>query len=367
MRTKILLTALFLSLSFFASGAKAQSQPKLVVRTCDGQVVGNGGVVLMGSVPVNTLLTKCFRIYNEGGQTLILGAPPVSTSGPFFVAAPPGTSTIIPTFSTDFTIGFNTDFPNSYGASVRILSNDPVYAAGFSFSVNATALGPGISVTAGGNSILNNGLYIFPSTTPGVSLSRLFTILNFGNTPLTISNFTLTTTGGLFVLETPPSTIAPASTGAFRIRLLSNTPGTYTGTVTFNTNIASLPTYHLNLQGTVGAPEIRVVSGDGINLTSGSLYTMPGTTTSIPVSRAFTVYNDGDAPLNISNPASLVSGTGFSLITQPPPQIPAHSSGTFRVRLLYSIAGTYTGAVTIQNDDPDENPFIIQLRGTITP
>jgi hypothetical protein len=368
MRTKTLLTAAFLSLLFFASGAKAQIQPKLVVRTSDGQPVGNGAIIELGSVPANTLLTKSFYIYNEGAQPLILGAPPVTTHSPFFIAVPPATSTINPAFNTGFTVGFNSNYPTSYGATVRILSNDPVYPAGFQFSVYATAVGPGLDVTVGGKSVLNNSLYALPNTSPGVSVSTLFTINNFGNAPLTITNFTLTTAGGLFILIAPPTTIAPASTGIFRIRLLSNTPGTYTGTVTFNSNAANLPTYRINLQGTVGAPEIRVVSGDGITLSSGSLYTMQSTTVSVPVSRAFTIYNDGIAPLHISNPAGLVTGAGFSEIgTYPAAEIAPNSSTIFRVRLLSGAAGTYNGLITIQNDDPDENPFTIQLRGTVTP
>jgi len=367
MRVKTLLTAI-LSLLFLVSGAKAQLQPKLVVRTSDGQVVGYGGIVQMGSVPANTLITKSFYIYNEGAQPLVLGAPPVHTYSPFYIAVPPSTSIINPAFNTGFTVGFNSNYPTSYGASVSILSNDPVYPAGFTFSVYATVSGPGIDVTVGGKSVLNNAVYLLPNTSPGASVSTLFTINNFGNAPLTIANFTLTTAGGLSILITPPTTIAPGSTGTFRIRLLSNTPGTYTGTVTFNTNVPTLPTCSINLKGVVGAPEIRVVSGDGITLSSGNLYTMQSTTVSVPVSRAFTIYNDGVAPLHITNPAGLVSGAGFSEIgTFPAGEIAPNSSTIFRVRLLSNTAGTYSGTITIQNDDPDENPFIIQIRGTVTP
>src|SRR6185369_5931615 len=102
MRVKTLLTAI-LSLLFLVSGAKAQLQPKLVVRTSDGQVVGYGGIVQMGSVPANTLITKSFYIYNEGAQPLVLGAPPVHTYSPFYIAVPPSTSIINPAFNTGFT------------------------------------------------------------------------------------------------------------------------------------------------------------------------------------------------------------------------------------------------------------------------
>lgn len=368
MRIRVILTAVLLSLAHFASSAEAQLQPKLVVRTSDGQAVGYGALIEMGSVSVNTLLTKSFVIYNEGAQPLVLGVPPVSTSSPFFIAAPPGTSTINPAFSTGFTVGFNANYPTRYGATVRIFSNDPVYPTGFQFSVYATSLGPGIDVSAEGTSALNNGLHILPSTVPGAPVSRLFTITNFGNTPLTISNFTLATAGGLYVLIWPQSPIAPGGSTIFRIRLLSNTPGTYTGAVTFSTNIANLPTYRISLQGTVGAPEIRVVSADGVTLTSGSLYIMPSTTVTVPTSRQFFTYNDGSAPLHLSNPGALVSGNGFSQIgTLPSAEIAPQGSTYFRVRLLSNGTGTYTGTVVIQNDDPDENPFTFQVRGTVTP
>jgi hypothetical protein len=369
---RILLVAVLLILSFLASGAKAQAQPKIVVRaTSDGVRITPGATVEMGSVPVSTLLTKTFRIYNEGTQTLVLSTPPITifSSSAFFVYSPPATSILPPGFSTDFTIGFSSSVPTNLTVTIGVHSNDPLYPAGFTFQLHAKAVGPYVGVNVNGQPVLNNSLYTFPSTTPGAAVGVPFTITNGGNAPLTISNFTLSASGGFSVLIWPQTTpIDPGNTTNFRIRLLSNTPGTYTGTVTFNTNVADIPTYRIDLRGTVGAPEIRVVSGDGITLTSGSLYTMQSTTVAMPVSRAFTIYNDGIAPLHISNPASLVSGTGFSEIGTPPAaEIAPNSSTTFRVRLLSNSAGTYNGAITIQNDDPDENPFIIQLRGTVTP
>lgn len=112
------------------------------------------------------------------------------------------------------------------------------------------------------------------------------------------------------------------------------------------------------------APQVRIVSGDGITVGNGSLYTFPSTTKSNPISRAFTIYNDGNATLTISNPSTLVSGAGWSLILEPPASIAPGSSGAFRVRLLSATAGTYSGSVTIQNNSAT-NPFSFSLRGTV--
>jgi len=72
----------------------------------------------------------------------------------------------------------------------------------------------------------------------------------------------------------------------------------------------------------------------------------------------------GDATLTISNPSTLVSGAGWSLIVEPPSSIAMGASGVFRVRLLSATAGTYTGSVTIQNNSAT-NPFSFSLRGTV--
>jgi hypothetical protein len=112
-------------------------------------------------------------------------------------------------------------------------------------------------------------------------------------------------------------------------------------------------------------PRIRIVSGDGVTITSGATYNFPSTPVNVNVPRGFTIFNDGNDVLNITNPAALVSGSAaFSENISAPASIAAGSSGAFRVRLLSATAGTFTATVTVQSNT---TTFTFTVRGTVTP
>ena len=91
----------------------------------------------------------------------------------------------------------------------------------------------------------------------------------------------------------------------------------------------------------------------------------PNTPVNVPDSRAFTIFNDGNATLTTSNVS--VSGEGFSLIVAVPASIPAGGNGVFRIRLLSSIAGAKTGQISFNTNDVVNNHYSFQLQGTVTP
>jgi hypothetical protein len=256
------------------------------------------------------------------------------------------------------------------GASVVAKAYDARGNSGTaSISVTVDNLQPRIRIVSGEGITISPGTtYVFPGTPAGDPLSRAFTIYNDGSAVLDILNpNSLVSGSGFSLILAPPAQIAPGSSGLFRVRLLSGTAGTYNGTVSVQNSDSTRNPFTFYVTGTVTpapAPKIRIVAGDGITVGNGSIYTFPSTPKSTPVSRAFTIYNDGDATLTISNPSTLVSGAGWSLILEPPATIAPGASGVFRVRLLSATAGTYSGSVTIQNNSPT-NPFSFSLRGTV--
>lgn len=351
--------------------ASTQQVPRIRVTDDGGTTLPHGSIYHFGTVLASQWVERTFRIWNDGNATLSLGGISGGGTGFSVIQSPP--SSISPGASGTFRISFTSAVAGDFSGQYSFSTNDPSRSY-YTLNVTASVPGPRMRVVAAGSMpVVNGGVYVYPNTPAGVSQGILFTIYNDGNQTLTISNFNLSAAGGFYLLADPPvpSSIAPGGSGSFRIRLLSNIPGQYTATVSFNNNDASKDPFSFQLRGTVvssgPAPEIRVVSGDGVTLSNGGLYTsFPSTTPGAPVSRAFTIYNDGDATLTISNPSSLVSGAGFSLIVVPPASIAAGSSGVFRVRLMSSSPGTYTGTVSIQSNDPDENPFTFQIRGTVT-
>jgi hypothetical protein len=114
------------------------------------------------------------------------------------------------------------------------------------------------------------------------------------------------------------------------------------------------------------APEIRVVRVGGGEVPDGGTYAFgPVPLANLPVSQEFRIHNDGTADLTISNPSSLVTGTGFSQIGNPPAAVVSPGgSTTFRVRFHVGQAGAFDGAVEILNNDADEGQYDVALSGS---
>jgi hypothetical protein len=119
-----------------------------------------------------------------------------------------------------------------------------------------------------------------------------------------------------------------------------------------------------------GAPEARLIQAwDGVAIADGASFTFPATPVAgLPISRLFKLCNDGTAPLDIVNPTGLVSGTGFTQIdVAPVTPVQPGACSQFRVRFHVAGAGSFSGAITLQNNDADENPYNVTLLGTATP
>ena len=346
-------------------------QPKIRIVSGDGVTITPGMTYTFPSTPATTPTSRAFTIYNDGADTLQIHNPNSLVSGTGFslIEFPP--SQIAPGSSGYFRVRLMANNAGTFNGTVSIQNSD-LTKNPFTFYVTGTVTpppAPKIRIVSGDGVTLSPGMtYTFPSTQATTSISRVFTIYNDGNAPLDILNPTSLVSGtGFSLIEFPQSQIAAGSSSYFRVRLMANNAGTFNGTVSVQNNDPTRNPFTFYVTGSVTpapAPVIRIVSGDGITVGNGSLYTFPSTPKSTPVSRAFTIYNDGPATLTISNPTALVSGTGWSLILEPPGTIAPGNSGVFRVRLLSATAGTYNGSVTIQNNSAT-NPFSFSLRGTV--
>ena len=84
----------------------------------------------------------------------------------------------------------------------------------------------------------------------------------------------------------------------------------------------------------------------------------------------YTIQNTGGAPLTLSGtPKVVVSGThasDFTVTTQPSSPVEGGFSTTFVVKFDPSAAGVRSAALSIANDDSDENPYNFSIQGTGT-
>ena len=104
------------------------------------------------------------------------------------------------------------------------------------------------------------------------------------------------------------------------------------------------------------------VSGPNISYTGTNPYDFGTVNAGSSLDHAFTVQNTGTATLNISGAS--VSGTGFSLQGTYPGAIVAGGSGDFTVRFSPASAGSYTGTLSVNSNDPDTPTLNIGLKGT---
>jgi hypothetical protein len=372
----LVLSALFLLASLFAATASAAGDIA-VIRDWDGVEISNGGWYPFGAGGPNVPDTRRFRIYNGGNTNLIINNPMTFLSGNGFsiIATPVGT--IHAGESTTFRVQFLASAPGDYYGEITFDTNDPdedPYVVHLWGAVTA-APSPEIAVFRNWDDVPvpDGGSFTFPDVVAGTSDSRRFRIANTGNAPLTLGNPASLVSGPCFhQIETPVTPIAAGASAWFRVRVLCNSPGTYTGTVSIQSNDADESSYDFSVSGRVVAPpgpDMAVFRNwDNVAVPDGGSFTF-----SDPVvagtsdSRRFRITNTGNAPLNLVNPATLVSGQCFHQIETPATPIAAGASGWFRVRILCNTPGTYTGTVSIQSDDADENPYDFTVTGTVVP
>jgi hypothetical protein len=92
---------------------------------------------------------------------------------------------------------------------------------------------------------------------------------------------------------------------------------------------------------------------------------------SAPVSHSFTVFNFGDANLNLTGTPKVAligdNAADFSVTAQPSATIAPGGTNTFIVSFTPTAVGIRNATVTIANDDTDENPYTFAIQGTGLP
>ena len=203
-------------------------------------------------------------------------------------------------------------------------------------------------------------------------MARTFTVTNDGDAPLTLSGLTVPT--GFTITEGLSASLAAGESDTFSVRLETASPGTKTGQISFTNNDDDENPFNFEITGTVTplpAPEVTV-EGNTLDITDGDTTPDPSDFTDFgsvtegdtPITRTFTVTNDGDAELTLSG---LTVPTGFTITEGLAASLAAGEIDTFSVRLETASPGTKTGQISFTNNDDDENPFNFEITGTVTP
>ncbi len=209
------------------------------------------GLVDFGVTPLNTSVTRTFRIRNDGDADLVIGT--ITLPAGFTLSSPPSTSLIGQGTSSDFTIEFNGPTVGSFAGELSFDTNEPtdpgVNADGnverpYNFTIKGAVVGADITVKTHGGNVADDAILSVPTLFAGQTHTQQFVITNTGITPLVISEISVSgtqfsVTGGGLASGGTPITLQPNS-GSHVVTLFFNsanlTERRYVGTLTIRSN-----------------------------------------------------------------------------------------------------------------------------------
>ncbi|MFZ4766710.1 MAG: choice-of-anchor D domain-containing protein, partial [Roseimicrobium sp.] len=245
------------------------------------------------------------------------------------------------------------------------------------------ATAPDVTLGSGADEV-PAGASVDLGTAPiGGQVTKDFFIGNTGDADLRVYGVRFSTTGVLptgatfpfRLVSAPAQTVQPGRTAAFRIAFQANVGGSYQGKMTLVTSDGDELFYAVNIAGTAAGtlppPEIAFRDGATEVAKNGSV-DFGSTAVGSRLLKEFTIANTGTAELRITSyslaPAVSSQPLAFSIWSSAvPTAVAAGGQSTFKVALYNLVPGSYQAKLTLNNNDPDENPTVITFSGTVVP
>ena len=348
-----------------AGNVTAAPEPEIVVEVGGINLPNGTGSVAFGSTVIGTPVLRTITVRNLGTADLTLANLGVTGTG-FSIATGFGNSTIVPGGSTTFQVRLDAASVGNFNGTVTFDNNDP-HETPYSFAVagNVTAAPEAsLEVTQNATVVANSGSIALGTTVGGSPLNRTFTVRNTGTAPLTLAGLTVVGDGFTLFQDFASTTVAVGDSTTFVVRLTADTLGSISGTVSFTNNAPGQNPFSFTITAEVTAPptpEIELLDGS-TNIAVGGTVQMGTTTVGTPLVKTFTIRNIGSQTLTVEVPQL---PAGYTLVEAPASSVAAGQSTTFQVRLEAAAVGTFSGTVSIGNNDADENPFTFTLTGVV--
>ncbi|MHA2620993.1 MAG: DUF7619 domain-containing protein [bacterium JZ-2024 1] len=234
-----------------------------------------------------------------------------------------------------------------------------------SYSLNSTTL-DFITRTVCTGEVVGPDITVWPTShnygtlTVGQQADKVFQVWNDGNADLHIGVVTDPLAPFSKIADTCSNqTLAPAQTCEITYRFQPTSEGTFTGNSTIPSDDPDEPSVVVNLSGNGVAPDIEV-SPDPVDF--GGVHEGRSYAVSI------TVRNSGNGNLIIG---TISAPTGpFHTVEDYCSSKTLESSGICYLRIEFTpppsppfSGGVHTGSLSIPSNDPDENPYVLPLRG----
>lgn len=223
-----------------------------------------------------------------------------------------------------------------------------------------------------GMPILSGGTDDLGTIPGGTQLVATYTVHNDGQRPLMVmsSTIALANVTNVTVMPMGPDvTVAPAGSATIAFGLNVPVQGAFSADVSVATNDPRLPgAYTMTVSG-IGAfdPDIALTLADGTATPSGSAQDLGQVQLGGAVTIDMIIANTGGLDLNLTGTpvVDLASQVNLSAATvsSVPSTLAADATASFTITLTPAARGAFSTQVVVASNDPDENPYTIDISG----
>lgn len=328
--------------------------------------VGAGASLSVTLTPTGSTYTSNSTSFNSLTQSDLALAVYGSNGTTLLASANAGVAGVAETLT-------NFNLPASGTFYVRVTGSAnaaQMYRLSGTLSNVVTTNSPEIAVLDGTTNIIDGSTAAvnLGSGAIGATISKTFTVQNTGNAALTLGTVSVPT--GFVLTQAPLTTVAAGGSTTFAVALNTAVAGTFGGAISFANNDADENPFNFNLSGTVTttppvtAPEIEILDGATVLIDGASTVNFGSTTVGGTLTKTLTIRNLGTANLTLSQ---LVLPTRYSIVAGPSQTtIAPGGSATLTLGLNTSTVGTFSGAMSLANNDANEGPFNFNVIGIVT-
>jgi len=327
------------------------------------------GAVNIGSLRVTTTSTELdMDVTLDPSGMIRMGADGTSLSD----ASSTFLSPLMP-FGYSVPFAYQCDGPGGeLGATAVVDRRSTLPVSDAAPRVTITCAEAEIDVSGPNGAIADGGADQAGSQVPGVAFSRTFTVANVGTAGLSLTSLTATDQSNCTVVTTlaPQAAVPAGGATVFSVSVTPIAVGPFSCELALANNDLDEAPFDLAITGTAvaaPAPEIAVENPSQVNVPDGGTDPIGSTPAGTPVARVYTIRNIGSALMSLGTvtfPGS--TNCTFGTFAQPGSPIAVSSSVAMTVTITPTAPGVFVCAISIPNDDPNENPFDFAITGTAT-
>jgi uncharacterized delta-60 repeat protein len=247
------------------------------------------------------------------------------------------------------------------------------YDLRFDQAVFVASSTPIMAVSRGTTPVNNGGTDTVSGAVAGSGTALTYTIANSGgvvlnltvpvSAPTVIANCTATIT------TQPTGQVGTSSNTTLVVTVTPVSSGAFSCSVSINNDDPANDPYVWTISGTAASapvPQMQVTRGAN-PVTNGGTDTVFGAAAGSGSALTYTISNSGSAALNLTVPVpapTVITNCTATITTQPSGQVGTAANTTMIVTVTPVSSGGFSCSISIDNDDPANDPYIWTMSGT---